>query len=163
MPARRQHARRGTGNGSTMNAATDRHVAIRRHGWAWLALCATLAVHVADEALTDFLSFYNPMVTSLRERLGWWPMPNFTFDVWIRGLIIAVVVLTALSYFVFRGARAMIPLSCFFGVLMLLNGLGHSLGSLYFARLLPGVYSSPLLLACSVWLLMATAWRMRHW
>jgi hypothetical protein len=127
----------------------------RRHGCAWVALCAALAAHVADEALTDFLSFYNPMVVSLRERLGWWPMPVFTFETWITGLVIAVVVLLALSWFAFRGARAMVWLSYVLGGLMLLNGLGHSLGSVYFGRLLPGVYSSPLLLAASLWLLVA--------
>ena len=54
---------------------------------------------------------------------------------------------------VFRGARLMVWLSFFYGGLMLLNGLGHTLGSVYFGRLLPGVYSSPLLLAASIWLL----------
>ncbi len=44
---------------------------IRRHGQAWVALTLALAVHVADEALNDFLSFYNPLVTSLRWRVGW--------------------------------------------------------------------------------------------
>jgi hypothetical protein len=29
-------------------------------GNAWLVLCAALAIHVADEALTGFLSAYNP-------------------------------------------------------------------------------------------------------
>jgi hypothetical protein len=42
---------------------------------------------------------------------------------------------------------------------MFLNGLAHSLGSVYFGRLLPGVYSSPLLLAASVWLLVCAARR----
>ncbi len=133
--------------------------AVRRHGWAWVALTFALAVHVADEALTDFLSFYNPMVTSLRARLGWFPMPTFTFDVWLTGLITAVIVLLLLSVFVFRGARAMIYASYPYGVLMLFNGLGHTVGSVYFGRLLPGVYSSPLLLAASVWLLVCAARR----
>ena len=132
---------------------------IRKHGWAWVALSLTLAVHVADEALTDFLSFYNPMVTSLRARLGWFPMPTFTFDVWITGLVAAVVLLFALSVFAFRGSRAMIYASYPYGVLMLFNGLGHTVGSIYFGRLLPGVYSSPLLLAASVWLLICASKR----
>lgn len=134
--------------------------AVQRHGVAWLLLTAALGVHVADEALTDFLSFYNPMVTSLRERLGWWPMPTFTFDVWLTGLIVAVVLLALLSAFAFRGARAMAWASFPYGGLMLLNGLGHTLGSVYFGRLLPGVYSSPLLLAASVWLLLCARRRL---
>ena len=132
---------------------------IRRHGQAWVALTLALAVHVADEALTDFLSFYNPMVTSLRERIGWFPMPTFTFDVWLTGLITVVIVLLLLSVFVFRGSRVMVYLSFPYGLLMLLNGLGHSVGSVYFGRLLPGVYSSPLLLVASVWLLLCAARR----
>jgi len=132
---------------------------VQKHGWAWVALTFALAVHVADEALTDFLSFYNPIVTSLRARLGWFPMPTFTFDVWLTGLITVVIVLFLLSVFVFRGSRAMVFLSYPYGVLMLLNGLGHSVGSVYFGRLLPGVYSSPLLLAASMWLLLCAARR----
>ncbi|MCL4522718.1 MAG: hypothetical protein M1453_02325 [Acidobacteria bacterium] len=132
---------------------------VRKHGWAWVALTLALAVHVADEALTNFLAFYNPLVASLRWRVGWLPFPTLTFEVWISGLIVAVTLLFLLSVFVFRGARAMVYLSYPYGILMLLNGLGHSVGSLYFGRLLPGVYSSPLLIAASVWLLICAARR----
>jgi hypothetical protein len=136
--------------------------AVRRHGQAWVALTLALAVHVADEALTDFLSFYNPLVQSIRARISWFPMPTFTFDVWLTGLITVVIVLLLLSVFVFRGSRAMVYLSYPYGVLMLLNGLGHSVGSVYFGRLLPGVYSSPLLLAASLWLLACAARQQRN-
>ena len=47
-----------------------------------------LSVHVADEALTDFLSVYNPAVEALRERLPWFPLPTFTFEGWLTGLIV---------------------------------------------------------------------------
>ena len=133
--------------------------AIRRHGWAWVMLTFALAMHVTDEALTDFLSFYNPMVQSIRGRISWFPMPTFTFDVWLTGLIAAVIILFALSVFAFRGSRAMVYASYPYGILMLFNGLGHTVGSVYFGRLLPGVYSSPLLLAASVWLLVCAARR----
>jgi hypothetical protein len=126
------------------------------HGWAWLALTAALAVHVADEALNDFLSVYNPAVEAIRARLAWWPMPTFTFDVWLGGLLAAVVLLALLSVFVFQGARVMRPLSYFYAGLMLLNGCGHIAGSFYLGRMMPGVYSSPLLLAASLWLFDAT-------
>jgi len=129
----------------------------KRFGLAWLGLCIVLALHVVDEALTDFLSFYNPMVERLRERFGFWPMPTFEFVPWITGLTVAVVALLALTPFALRGARWMRPLAYVFGAIMLLNGLGHSLGSLYFGRLLPGVYTSPLLLLSSVYLVAQTA------
>jgi hypothetical protein len=124
-----------------------------RHAVAWVALCLALAVHVADEALTGFLSVYNPAVISIRERLPWLPLPTFTFEVWLGGLIVAVIVLTSLTTFVLRGARLMTPLSYAFGALMLGNGLLHIAGSLQLGRPMPGVYSAPLLLGASVYLL----------
>ncbi len=122
---------------------------------ARVALALALAVHVADEALTDFLSVYNPTVEAIRARYPWVPLPTFTFEVWLGGLIVAVVLLV-LSRFVFQGARWTVPFSYFFGVLMMGNGLLHIAGSFYFGRLMPGVYSSPLLLAGSIWLLVST-------
>jgi len=125
-----------------------------RFGFAWVALCVCLAVHVADEALTDFLSVYNPNVLAIRRRLPFLPLPTFTFKVWLGLLISAVVVLLALSPFAFRGAPWMVPLSSVFGVIMFLNGLEHVISSIYLRRWMPGVYSSPLLLAVSAYLLM---------
>lgn len=124
-----------------------------RHAAAWIALCLALAVHVADEALTGFLSVYNPAVISIRERLPWAPLPTFTFEVWFGGLIVAVIVLSSLTALVLRGARLMTPLSYAFGALMLANGLLHIAGSLRLGRAMPGAYSAPLLLGASVYLL----------
>ena len=126
---------------------------VNQRGRAWVALCLALAVHVADEALTDFLSVYNPTVRALRSRVPFLPLPTFTFGIWLGGLIAAVILLLLLSPFAFRPARWMAPLSYIFGILMLFNGLQHIAGSFYLGRLMPGVYSSPLLLAASVYLL----------
>jgi hypothetical protein len=130
-------------------------------GMAWVALCLALALHVADEALTGFLSVYNPTVQGLRERIGYWPMPTFEFRNWLTGLITAVLMLLALSPFVFRGARWIRPLFYFFAVVMIANGLGHTAGTVFgrtissvrFSRPMPGFYSSPFLLAASVYAL----------
>ena len=46
----------------------------RKLGFAWIALCFALALHVVDEALTGFLSVYNPTVLALRSRYAWFPM-----------------------------------------------------------------------------------------
>jgi hypothetical protein len=121
-----------------------------------------LAVHVTDEALTDFLSVYNPAARAIRQRLPLLPLPTFTFEVWLTGLILAVVILLGLSFFVFRGARWMAPLAYIFGVIMTVNGLGHIAGSVYLGRLMPGVYSSPVLLAASIYLLTWTHYRHRE-
>jgi hypothetical protein len=45
-----------------------------RLGVAWIMMWMALAVHVTDEALTGFLSVYNPTVLALRAKLGYWPV-----------------------------------------------------------------------------------------
>ena len=132
-----------------------------RIGWAWLALCVALAVHVADEASTGFLSVYNPTVLAIRADLPWFPMPLFRFEDWLSGLVVVVLALCAVSAFVFRGARWTRPAAYVFASIMLANGLGHTAGtifgrtvaSVHFARPMPGFYSSPLLLGASIYLL----------
>lgn len=127
--------------------------AVRKHGFAWIALCLALAVHVIDETLTDFLSVYNPAVQAIRSKLPVLPLPIFSFEVWLSGLIFAVLLLLSLSVLIFRGSKWMMPLSYVFAIIMLLNGMLHVAGSFYLVRMMPGVYSSPLLLAGSIYLL----------
>src|SRR5687768_18174694 len=69
----------------------------RRHWLAWITLCGALAIHVADEALTDFLAFYNPAVISLREKYPRLPLTAFVFETWLALLVFAVVSLLARS------------------------------------------------------------------
>ena len=129
--------------------------------WAWIALCLVLALHVIDEAATGFLSVYNPTVMVLRQRRPWFPMPVFTFGVWLAGLVAAVVLLLCLSVFVLRGDRWMRPIGYVFAVIMLGNGLAHIAGtilgrtvaSVRFSRPMPGFYSSPLMILASLYLL----------
>ena len=125
----------------------------KQFGVAWLLLCAALAIHVADEALTDFLSIYNPTVLSIRSRLPFVPLPTFSFRDWLTGLMVAIAALLCLTPLAFSRARLMAPLAYIFGIIMLGNGLLHIAGSIYFKRLMPGVYSAPLLLAGSIYLL----------
>ena len=61
----------------------------RRVGWAWLALCFALALHVWDEAAHDFLAVYNPNAAAIRASLPWLPVPQFTYTEWRNGLIVA--------------------------------------------------------------------------
>ena len=113
-------------------------------------------MHVTDEALTDFLSVYNPNAERIRERLPFLPLPTFTFGTWLALLILAVVVLLLLSRFISSGARWTIPASYAFSIFMLANGLLHIASSFYFEKLMPGTYSAPLLLGASIYLLMCT-------
>lgn len=124
---------------------------------AWYILVATLGVHVLDEAVTDFLGFYNPLVLSLRSRGSWLPLPTFTFGIWLTLLLLAVLGLTLLGPAVGRGAAGTRLASWAFAVIMLLNGLGHLGGSIYFRQWLPGTTTAPLSLLASVYLMFETA------
>jgi hypothetical protein len=109
-----------------------------RFGWAWLALALTPALHVTDEALTRFLSVYNPAVRTLRAQVPFLPVPTFTFAVWLAGLVLGISVLLAVSVSAFRGARWLALLAYPLGILMFANGMGHAAGTLYMRRLMPG-------------------------
>jgi hypothetical protein len=133
-------------------------------------LWMTLALHVTDEALTGFLSVYNPTVLALRARLGFWPMPTFEFREWLTGLILGILLLAALSPFAFRNVRWIRPMFYFCAVVAgVLNALGHTIATIFgqtvstvrFPRPAPGFYSSPLLLIVSVYAL-AQLRRTRH-
>src|SRR5260370_7359150 len=52
-----------------------------RFGLAWVTLCAALAIHVADEAVTGFLSVYNPPARAIRARVPFPPLPTFPFPI----------------------------------------------------------------------------------
>jgi len=99
---------------------------------------------------------------ALRERVACLPLPVFRFGVWLAGLIVLNVLLLSLSLFISRGAAWMRPVAYGFAFIMLGNGVGHTVGtvlghtvaSVRFPRPMPGFYSSPLLLAGSMYLLL---------
>ena len=134
----------------------------RDFGVPWLLLCLAFCAHVADEALTGFLPVYNATVLAMRGEYKWFPMPTFEFREWLIGLIIANIVLLFLTPFAFQNARWLRPLAYFHAGVHLLNGMGHTLGTIFgqtvstvhFARPAPGFYSSPLLFAASIYLLL---------
>lgn len=132
----------------------------RRHWQAWMVMCGALAIHIADEALTGWLNWYNPTVRAIHEQyqLVLLPilLPVFTFKIWLSLLIFAVVSLSAASYFVWTGRWAMRPISHVFAVFMLVNGLVHIAHSIYMREFMPGVYTSPLLIAASIPLIVYT-------
>lgn len=132
-------------------------------GLAWLLLSLALAAHVTDEALTGFLPVYNATVSAMRAEYSWYPMPTFGFREWLFGLIAAVVVLLLLTPLAYRNSRWLRPFAWLFAVVMFLNGMGHTLATIFgrtassvpIPRPAPGFYSSPLLLAASVYLFLA--------
>jgi len=128
-----------------------------RFGVAWVMLCVGLVIHVIDEALTDFLSVYNPAVRALRARFPFLPLPTFTFPVWLGGLITVTLLLVALSPAAFRGEPAMRPAAYLFGIVMAGNGLLHLFGSVYMRKVMPGTWSAPIILAAAVYLLVSVA------
>lgn len=129
-------------------------------GLPWLLLSLALAAHVADEALTGFLPVYNATVSAMRAEYSWYPMPAFEFREWLVGLIVAIAILLLITPLAYRNARWLRPFAYFFAVVMFLNGMGHTLATIFgrtassvpIPRPAPGFYSSPLLLAASIYL-----------
>src|SRR5271165_5673883 len=129
--------------------------------YAWILLCFALELHVFDEATTGFLGVYNPTVVALRERLGWWPMPTFAFGEWLAGLLVACVALLVLSGAVSRGAKGTRLAAYIFAIIMLLNAAAHTLATIFgrtvasvtFPRPAPGFWSSPIMAAAAIYLL----------
>lgn len=121
-----------------------------RHGLAWVGLSLALALHVTDEALNGFLSYYNPAVRRIREDFPLLPLPTFEFEWWLTGLILAVMISLAGATLAFRGRPWTIPASYLYGGLMCLNALGHLGASIFNQRLMPGVLSSPVLLVAAL-------------
>lgn len=139
-------------------------------GVSWVLMWAALAVHVADEALTGFLSVYNLTVLALRAKLGVWPMPTFEFRDWLAGLVVGILLLAACTPFAFRNARGIrVPFYFIAIVTGVLNALGHIVATILghtvdavrFQRPAPGFYSSPLLLMVSIYAL-RQLWRTRR-
>ncbi len=52
-----------------------------------------------------------------------------------------------------QGGRIFRVITIVLSILMIANALGHLVGSLYYERMLPGVRSSPILLAASIWVI----------
>ncbi|MCP4583652.1 MAG: HXXEE domain-containing protein [candidate division Zixibacteria bacterium] len=125
---------------------------INKNATAWIMMVSALAVHVFDEAVTGFLSFYNPLVLDLKQNLGFFPMPTFTFPIWLGGLIAVIMLCFLLTPLVKIGGRFIRVFAIALSTIMIANGLGHMLGSVYFGKLLPGFWSSPLLLASAIYM-----------
>jgi hypothetical protein len=129
----------------------------RRFGTAWVIFAFAFAFHFLDEAAHNFLSVYNPAIRRIRDRLPFVPLPMFSFKTWITLLIAGFVLLLCLAPVAFRGSAWLRlvsrPVAILAGVF---NALLHLGSSAYLHRWMPGVYSSPLLLAAALYLLAAS-------
>lgn len=119
----------------------------QRFGVYWLFFGYSLALHVLDEAGHNFLAVYNPNALAIRHALPFLPVPVFTFQEWIGRLSLALALWLALTPLAFHGLRWMrwlaIPVAILAGIG---NALGHLGSSIYYGRLMPGVWSAPLIL-----------------
>jgi len=115
-------------------------------GIPWLIHSGALMLHVFDEAIHDFLEYYNPIVKNIRQNIPWLPIPSFAYDIWLIGLIGGIVILISLSPLAFRNKNWILNFAKILAVLMIINGLLHLFGSFYLGRIFPGTYSSPVLI-----------------
>jgi hypothetical protein len=132
--------------GEFQNMFSDKNVI------AWLLLVSAVGLHVFDEAMTDFLPTYNQIVFDLKNQLGFFPAPTFSFGVWLSGLIAAIILGYSITVFVARGGKIIRIITIVLGILMVVNALGHFLGSIYSGRVFPGTWSSPFLLAAALFM-----------
>lgn len=135
-------------------------------GLAWLLLCLGFGLHTWDEAAHNFLTYYNATVLALYGHFSWFPRMDMEFRNWLARLIIANLVLLALTPLAFRNARWLRPVAYLFAVVFFLNGMwhilativGHTVPSVQFHGPAPGVFSAPVLLLFSSYLL----WSLRR-
>ncbi len=129
---------------------------IWHHTLAWIGLCFALTIHLVDEVAGIFLSVYDPDTRVWCDRLPFLQQPNFTFEVWLTGIVMIIIILFSLTFFAFLGLSWMRVLSFPVAILMVVNGLGHLAGTLTRGQAIPGIYSVPLLLAAAFYLLLCT-------
>ncbi len=126
----------------------------QRFGIYWLFFGYTLALHALDEAGHGFVTVFNSNALAIRRALPFLRVPVLALQDFIGILALFLTLLLALAPLAFRGVKWMrglaIPISVIAGIL---NGTMHILSSIYMKRLMPGVYSSPLLLLAGTLLL----------
>ena len=131
-------------------------------GLPWLILCLSFAVSIVDEGLHDFLGSYNPTVLTLYGHFSWFPRIDLTLGEWLAIVLGADTVLLLMTPWAFRKAGFMRPIAYGLAVFMLLkacgtiliSAIGQTVGSVRFRGGTPGLYSSPLLIVASSYLLL---------
>ena len=119
----------------------------------WVILVSTVAIHIVDEIMTDFLPFYNQFVHEIRSEFGFFPLPTYSFGSWIIGVWVVVIFGYSLTPIVARAGNLIKVVVSVIALLMFVNGMLNLLLSWYFRTWVPGATSSPLLLFASIFLL----------
>jgi len=129
-------------------------------GLAWLFFALALALHTWDEAVHDFISYYNSTVLALYSHFSWFPRIDAGFRTWLGTLVLANLVLFALAPLAFRDVTWLRPVAYAIAVFGLANGIGHALvtirgqtvPSVRIVGVSPGFYTSPLVLLSATFL-----------
>ncbi|MBD3349581.1 MAG: HXXEE domain-containing protein [Candidatus Eisenbacteria bacterium] len=137
-------------------AGTDPRLDPRRNlGMPWLFLCLALAIHVAEEIGSGFLSAYDLALEAMRRLVPYVEVPHVSLTVWLGGSIGVVAVLALLTPLAYRGARGMRVLMLWVIGLALANVAGHLGGSILAGRMIPGAYSTIALAVACAYAIMA--------
>jgi hypothetical protein len=122
---------------------------------AWLAVCAALALHLADEVFFGSLGLY----ADFARVIGWiWPsieMPPFHREVWLINLAGATLVLFALAWLVRQQRGVMVTASYLLAAFATANGVLHFLAAAALKSMIPGMWSAPLLIAAGLFLFLS--------
>jgi hypothetical protein len=130
-------------------------------GLAWLLFSIAFAVHTCDEAVHDFSGYYNSTVLALYGHFSWFPRIDLTFHAWLTTLVVANLLVLALTPYAFRGVAWLRPLAYILAVIGMASSVGHILAtirgktvpSVLFESVSPGFYTSPFVLLSSAYLL----------
>lgn len=115
----------------------------------WLLQLTALLIHVADEAIGDLVSYYNLTIDEINSDLGTTVLPTLILEYWLAAMLIVIAILFSLTRWVSRVSSMARRLVLVVSALMVLNGVGHVIGSIFLGHLLPGFWSSPLLIVVS--------------
>ena len=125
------------------------------HQWtvAWFTLSAVLALHVYQEVTSGAHQTYGATMDLLRQLFPL--LPPFNYTVWLLDITGAALALLALTWFVHKRNRLMLPASYALATFTTANAMLHLCSRFYGVEYLAGTQSALLLLAASLFLLLS--------
>lgn len=125
------------------------------HQWtiAWFVLCGTLAIHLYEEATAGARQSYGATMDYLRQLFPW--LPPFHFTIWLVDVVGALLVLFALTWFVHKRRKLMLPASYALATFTTVDATLHLLPRFAGVEYFAGTQSALLLLAASLYLLLS--------